>query len=159
MNCKFVPAGTVRLIPRGKMEYKTQTRQVIMDFMVKNPDRIFKASDIAQDLPSVSLSTIYRNLSRLEKAGFVQIVGAEENKELQYRYTGPSKCQAKMHLVCKICGKFFHLDGPALKMLQLSVQRVSGFELDQQQSVLLGRCAGCSIAAKKPLPRRRMRHV
>lgn len=126
--------------------------------MVKNPDRIFKASDIAQDLPSVSLSTIYRNLSRLEKAGIVQIVGAEENKELQYRYTGPSKCQAKMHLVCKICGKFFHLEGPALKVLQLSVQR-SGFELDQQQSVLLGRCARCSIAAKKPLPRRRMHHV
>jgi Fur family ferric uptake transcriptional regulator len=25
--------------------------------------------------------------------------------------------------------------------------------------VLLGRCAGCSIAAKKPLPRRRMHHV
>jgi Fur family ferric uptake transcriptional regulator len=24
---------------------------------------------------------------------------------------------------------------------------------------LLGRCAGCSIAAKKPLPRRRMHHV
>jgi len=121
-----------------------------MDFMVKNPDRIFKASDIAQDLPNVSLSTIYRNLSRLEKAGIVQIVGAEENKELQYRYTGPSKCQAKMHLVCKICGKFFHLDGPALKMLQLSVLRIKGFELDQQQSVLLGRCAGCS--------RRRARH-
>lgn len=142
-----------------KLEYKTKTRQVIMDFMVKNPDRIFKASDIAQDLPSVSLSTIYRNLARLEKAGIVQIVGAEENKELQYRYTGPSKCQAKMHLVCKECGKFFHLEGPALKMLQLSVQRVSGFELDQQQSVLLGRCAGCSLAAKKPLPRRRMHHV
>ena len=135
---------------RGNMEYKTQTRQIIMDYMVENPDRIFKASDIAQNLPSVSLSTIYRNLSRLEKAGVVQIVGAEENKELQYRYTGPSKCQAKMHLVCKICGKFFHLDGPALKMLQLSVMRVKGFELDQQQSVLLGRCAGCS--------RRRMRH-
>lgn len=114
-----------------------------MDYMVNNPDRIFKASDIAKNLPSVSLSTIYRNLSRLEKMGIVQIVGAEENKELQYRYTGPGKCQAKMHLVCKECGKFFHLDGPALKMLQLSLQRIKGFELDQQQSVLLGRCAGC----------------
>lgn len=132
------------------MEYKTQTRQIIMDYMVENPDRIFKASDIAKNLPSVSLSTIYRNLSRLEKAGLVQIVGAEENKELQYRYTGPGRCEAKMHLVCKICGKFFHLDGPALKMLLLSVQRIKGFELDQQQSVLLGRCAECS--------RRRVRH-
>jgi len=141
-----------------KLEYKTKTRQVIMDFMVKNPDRIFKASDIAQDLPSVSLSTIYRNLSRLEKAGIVQIVGAEENKELQYRYTGPSKCQEKMHLVCKECGKFFHLEGPALKMLQLSVQR-SGFELDQQQSVLLGRCAGCSGRPKANAAVRRGRHA
>ena len=126
------------------MEYKTQTRQQILDFMAENPDRIFRASELAQELPAISLSTIYRNLTRLEKAGIVQIVGAEENKELQYRYTGPSKCQAKMHLVCKVCGKFFHLDGPALKMLQLSVLRVKGFVLDQQQSVLLGKCAGCS---------------
>lgn len=131
------------------MEYKTQTRQQILDCMVENPDRIFKASELAQSLPSISLSTIYRNLSRLEKAGVVQIVGAEDNKELQYRYTGPGRCQAKMHLVCKDCGKFFHLDGPALKLLQLSVQRVNGFELDQQQSVLLGRCAGCSGRSKR----------
>ena len=144
MICKFVPAREVRTEERRNVEYKTQTRQQILDCMIENPDRIFKASELAQNLPSVSLSTIYRNLSRLEKAGVVQIVGAEENKELQYRYTGPGRCQAKMHLVCKDCGKFFHLDGPALKMLQISVQRVSGFELDQQQSVLLGRCAGCS---------------
>jgi len=133
-----------------RMEYKTQTRQMIMGFMAENPDRIFKASEIAKSLSGVSLSTIYRNLSRLEKAGMIQIVGAAENNELQYRYTGPGRCEAKMHLVCKACGKFFHLEGPALKMLQLSVQRVSGFELDQQQSVLLGRCAACSGRPKVP---------
>ena len=151
MICKFVPECEVRTFLQSlckrlkeKMEYKTQTRQQILDFMAENPDRIFRASELAQELPAISLSTIYRNLTRLEKAGIVQIVGAEENKELQYRYTGPSKCQAKMHLVCKVCGKFFHLDGPALKMLQLSVLRVKGFVLDQQQSVLLGKCAGCS---------------
>ena len=135
----------------GEVEYKTQARQQILDCIVENPDRIFKASDLAQSLPSVSLSTIYRNLARLEKAGVVQIVGAEENNELQYRYTGPGRCQAKMHLVCKDCGKFFHLEGPALKMLMLSVQRLNGFTLDQQQSVLLGHCAVCS--------RRRAHHV
>lgn len=128
---------------RGKMEYKTQTRQKITDYMAENPDRIFKASEIAKSLPEISLSTIYRNLSRMEKAGVVQIVGADDNNELRYRYTGPGQCEEKMHLVCKECGKFFHLEGPALKVLQLSVQR-SGFELDQQQSVLLGRCSGCS---------------
>ena len=128
----------------AKSEYKTQTRQMILDYMIGNPDCIFKASEIAESLPEVSLSTIYRNLSRLEKAGMIQIVGAAENNELQYRYTGPGCCEAKMHLVCKDCGKFFHLEGPALKVLQLSVQRLNGFELDQQQSVLLGRCAGCS---------------
>ena len=112
--------------------------------MAENPDRIFKASEIAQNLPDVSLSTIYRNISRLEKAGTVQIVGADDNNELQYRYTGPGRCEEKMHLVCKDCGKFFHLAGPALKMLMLSIQRLNGFVLDQKQSVLLGRCAMCS---------------
>ena len=141
------------------MEYKTQTRQMIMDFMAENPDRIFKASEIAKSLSEVSLSTIYRNLSRLEKAGMIQIVGAAENNELQYRYTGPGRCEEKMHLVCKECGKFFHLEGPALKVLQLSVQRVSGFELDQQQSVLLGRCAMCSGRPKANAAVRRGRHA
>lgn len=149
MNCKFAFGARLATELETGVEYKTQTRQMIMDYMAENPDRIFMASEIAKSLSEVSLSTIYRNLSRLEKAGIIQIVGAAENNELQYRYTGPGRCEAKMHLVCKECGKFFHLEGPALKVLQLSVQR-SGFELDQQQSVLLGRCAGCS--------RRRMRH-
>ena len=131
---------------------------MIMDYMAENPDRIFKASELAQSLSEVSLSTIYRNLSRLEKAGMIQIVGAAENNELQYRYTGPGRCEEKMHLVCKECGKFFHLEGPALKVLQLSVQR-SGFELDQQQSVLLGRCAGCSGRPKANAAVRRGRHA
>jgi Fe2+ or Zn2+ uptake regulation protein len=128
----------------AKAEYKTQTRQMILDYMVENPDRIFKASEIAESLPQVSLSTIYRNLSRLQEAGMVQIVGAEKNSELQYRYTGPGRCDEKMHLVCKGCGKFLHLGGPALKMLIFSVQRMNGFVLDQQQSVLLGLCSACS---------------
>ena len=148
-NCKsFANLLYLRIVRKfavqeETVEYKTQARQMILDYMAENPDRIFKASGIAQNLPEVSLSTIYRNLARMEKAGVVQIVGADDNKELQYRYTGPGRCEEKMHLVCKDCGKFFHLEGPALKVLQLSVQR-SGFELDQQQSVLLGRCSGCS---------------
>ena len=125
------------------MEYKTQTRQMILDFMAGNPDRVFKASEVAKKLPSISLSTIYRNLSRLEKSGCVQVVGADENKELQYRYTGPGKCQEKMHMVCKNCGKFCHLEGPALKSLTHSVEVLSGFVLDEQQSVLKGCCAAC----------------
>ena len=128
----------------AKSEYKTQTRQMILDYMVGNPDRIFKASEIAESLPQVSLSTIYRNLSRLHEAGMVQVLGAEKNNELQDRYTGPGRCEAKMHLVCKGCGKFLHLAGPALKMLVHSVQRLNGFELDQQQSVLMGLCSACS---------------
>ena len=63
-----------------------------MDCMAENPDRIFKASEIAKNLPEISLSTIYRNIARLEKAGVVQIVGADDNNELQYRYTGPGRC-------------------------------------------------------------------
>ena len=55
----------------AKAEYKTQTRQMILDYMVENPDRIFKASEIAESLPQVSLSTIYRNLSRLQEAGML----------------------------------------------------------------------------------------
>lgn len=147
-NVKHNLADSFCTAQEAKVEYKTQTRQMIMDLIAKNPDRIFKASDVARKLPNISLSTIYRNLSRLEKSSIVQIVGAEENNELQYRYTGPGRCESKMHLVCKDCGKFFHLEGPALRLLQHSIARLNGFVLDQQQSVLLGHCAACSRLGK-----------
>lgn len=128
---------------KGFMEYKTQTRQQIMEFMEKNPDRIFKASEIAQSLPNISLSTIYRNLSRLENSGMLQVVGAESNNELRYRYIGCSCCQAKIHLICKKCGKLSHLDGPTLKVLMNAVEKLSGFVVDRQESVLQGCCQSC----------------
>ena len=137
------------------MEYKTQTRQMITDLIAKNPDKFFKASDIARQLPSISPSTIYRNLSRLEKSQIVQIVGAEENNELQYRYTGPGRCEDKMHLVCKDCGKFFHLEGPALRILMHSIARLNGFTLDNQQSVLLGQCAACNKSEHRATSKRK----
>ncbi len=126
------------------MEYKTQTRQLILDTLAENPDRIFRASEIAQTLSSVSLSTVYRSLDRLQKQGNIQVVGAAENNELRYRYTGPGKCESKLHLVCKKCGRFSHLEGSALQALIGSVFSWNGFVLDKQQSVLFGCCAACS---------------
>ncbi len=148
MICKLTLHAICVTANEAKVEYKTQTRQMIMDLIAKNPDRIFRASEIARALPNISPSTIYRNLSRLEKSNIVQIVGAEVNNELQYRYTGPGRCESKMHLVCKDCGKFFHLEGPALRLLKHSISRLNGFILDQQQSVLLGHCAACSRQAR-----------
>lgn len=129
-------------------EYTTRTRRLIMDFMSQNSDRIFKASEIAQSLPSVSLSTVYRNLARLEKSGALQIVGADTNNELRYRFVGARNCKSKLHLICKCCGKFFHIDGPLLNLLMNSVLHTSGFVVDKQDSILLGRCANCNLHRK-----------
>ena len=85
------------------VEYKTQTRQMIMDFMADNPDRIFKASEIAKSLSEVSLSTIYRNLSRLEKAGMIQIVGAAETGPAAVRAARPM-CRMLWPPEGKCCG-------------------------------------------------------
>ena len=47
----------------AKAEYKTQTRQMILDYMVENPDRIFKASEIAESLRRLVYSVYIKEKS------------------------------------------------------------------------------------------------
>ena len=81
--------------------YMTQPRKRLLTYLHGHADETLSAGQIAQDLPEISVSAVYRNLSALEKDGAVQKVAKAGSREVFYRYKKAEECRAHLHLSCK----------------------------------------------------------
>ena len=123
--------------------YMTQPRKRLLSYLHGHADETLSAGQIAQDLPEISVSAVYRNLSALEKDGAVQKVAKAGSREVFYRYKKAEECRAHLHLSCKKCGKTFHMDEAETEALVETVAKLDGFAIDRGETVLYGLCESC----------------
>ncbi len=126
--------------------YMTQPRKRLITYLHSHADETLSAGQIAQDLPEISVSAVYRNLSALEQDGTVRKVAKSGSREVFYQYMKAEECKAHLHLSCKQCGKTFHMDEAETQALLDSVARVDGFTVDRSDTVLYGVCSECKKA-------------
>lgn len=87
-----------------------------------------------EDLPRISLGTVYRNLNRLVTAG---LISETKVGSMQCYFAHP---YSNTHLECRICGKLSSVP------FDLSLHQVShetGLELDGYELRLKGVCQEC----------------
>lgn len=123
--------------------YMTQPRKRLLTYLHGHADETLSAGQIAQDLPEISVSAVYRNLSALEKDGAVQKVAKAGSREVFYRYKKAEECRAHLHLSCKKCGRTFHMDEAGTEALVEAVAKLDGFAIDRGETVLYGLCESC----------------
>ena len=123
--------------------YMTQPRKRLLTYLHGHADETLSAGQIAQDLPEISVSAVYRNLSALEKDGAVQKIAKAGTREVFYRYKKAEECRAHLHLSCKKCGRTFHMDEAETEALVETVARLDGFAVDRGETVLYGLCEAC----------------
>ena len=96
------------------------------------------AAAVAQNLPGVSLPTIYASLDALENAGLVRRVAAGRGPGLYD--AGP----AHNHMVCRRCGAVADLEADVAPLQPaLAGARGQGFEAEGAEVVVRGLCAAC----------------
>lgn len=90
---------------------KTKGRKEIFDFLLKNKGMHFSAQEIYESLKTkgVSLTTIYRTLSLLEKAGVVKRTSFSQRHMCYEIFREPH-----IHLVCSNCGKIKEIKAPEI---------------------------------------------
>ena len=132
--------------------YMTQPRKRLMRYLHDHADETLSAGQIAQELPEISVSAVYRNLSALEKDGAVQKVAKAGTREVFYRYKKAEECRAHLHLSCKKCGRTFHMDEAETEALVEAVAKLDGFAIDRGDTVLYGLCNGCQETKSKGTP-------
>lgn len=131
-------------------EYMTEQRKRLLDFFGKNHDKCFSARDVAEALKdeNISISAIYRNLSRLERDGLLSRTVKKGSRESYYQGMLSDNCRDKIHLSCIKCGNTFHMDNEISAALLDGVSRNDGFTISKSKTVLYGICESCGVGGE-----------
>ena len=134
-----------------KGEYKTKTRNYIIEYLKENADKRFTAKDIVDALSSkgdsINRSTIYRNLERLSQEGSLVKYKENDINASCYQYSEKHEaCHQHMHAQCSDCGRIFHLDNHLFEEVEKQMRSEYGIDIDYGKTVLIGLCDECKRA-------------
>ena len=101
---------------------------------------------VHEEMPNISLGTVYRNLSLLEQMGQVVRIPSEVGGD---RFDGITK--GHPHLVCSRCGKVFDLDCQIEKETDMVMQALEkcGQPIKKVCIIAVGLCEDCQKAEKQ----------
>jgi len=128
------------------MAYNTKQLKILLHFFQSHHDEWLSAEEIAKGLgdTDISISTIYRKLSALEKAGQLRKSTHAASNTSYYQYIDADKCQSHLHLCCTSCGKTTHLSDDESKLLTGHILQNANFNVDNRNTILYGLCKKCN---------------
>ena len=91
---------------------------------------------VREQIPNISLGTVYRNLGQLVELG--KIITVETQDKFVY-YDGYTKPHT--HFVCRGCKQIFDFE---YKTTQPSEITGEGFEIESERTVYYGLCRNCT---------------
>jgi len=123
------------------MQRNTVQRQIILETLKKfithpTVDELY--SEIVKSHPSISKTTIYRNLRQLAHGGQIGRVTLPDNAE---RFD--NRTDRHYHFQCKSCGELFDVDIDYVGGINEAVQAKYGFQVDEHDIVFKGICQQC----------------
>lgn len=127
-------------------KYKTEQRKLLISFFEKNIHRTFSAKDLAKALSDkdISISSIYRNLSEMEKEGLLCKSNEKNGSATLYQYLDPKQCLGIIHLKCQFCDATFHLSKHISSLLFAVAKEDFAFQINEPTALLYGKCDSCS---------------
>lgn len=134
-------------------EYNTEQKKLLLEFLKKNHDSAYTIEEIALALKnqgaSVGKSTVYRLMTKLVEEDQVKRQTLGNSRRATYRIIIDTHCHNHLHLQCISCGRVLHLDEKTSDELLSTVKSLNDFSISEEDTVLMGRCANCSIGGKK----------
>jgi len=130
------------VINRKLNRRNTKQRQLILE-IIDRADEHLDAEQIyeraRQISPSISLSTVYRNLQLFTEAG---LLAEHQFDGLRRRYEIATRSRHH-HLICIGCGRIFEFSCPSSDRLQTRITREKGFRVTDAEVRLVGYCPEC----------------
>ena len=124
----------------------TNQRALIVRAALKNHDH-FTAEELLEfcrkDDPKVSRATVYRTLSMLEEAGFVE--GLETGGGGR-RFEHVLGHEHHEHMFCRSCEKIIEFQDEEIQRRQLLAAKRVGFRIERHSLRLYGMCKECQRA-------------
>ncbi|MFC2038573.1 Fur family transcriptional regulator [Chloroflexota bacterium] len=120
----------------------TNQRSLILDIIRHgqghlDADEVFRLARLQQ--PRLSLSTVYRTLSRLKELGLVEEHHFDDTHH-HYEIKSPTEHH---HLVCKSCGRVIEFEYPLARTIMKGIPEAKGFEITDSEVQIMGYCPEC----------------
>jgi Fe2+ or Zn2+ uptake regulation protein len=96
---------------------------------------------VSEQMPGVSLPTVYATLDLLEELGLLRRVPTEAGTAVF-----DPRTEDHHHLVCRRCGAIKDVDAPVERTELLAAANALGFAADDAQVVVRGLCSSCQAA-------------
>ena len=125
--------------------------KLLQEYLAGLGGRHVSVQEIAESLPEkVGISTIYRQLEKLEARGLVRkYINDGEPACYQYADDGIPGCHGHLHLKCGECGRLIHLECEEFDRLAEHLFREHGFRTDPLRTSIIGTCRDC-LAKEDP---------
>ena len=120
----------------------SKQRETILELLrgtMEHPTAEWVYQHIREDIPNISLGTVYRNLNYLVEQGLAVKVDHDGEAE---RFD--ARTDSHHHLICEKCGDIIDYDGP----VTVQMGPVKGFEIREQRVQIYGLCSGCARKSK-----------
>lgn len=123
------------------MRRTTKQREAIIRFLANNKthptaDVIYEG--VKNEIPNISVGTVYRNLKVLKENGLITEVTIQGTLG---RYE--EKQKNHYHFRCEQCGKVFDIDEPVDNDLNMRVAGKTGLKINSHQLEFRGLCKDC----------------
>ncbi len=127
------------------MSYRTEQRELLVDFLKAHADEQFTASDLTRALAHTRIgqATVYRLVKRLVEEGVVRAFSIGDGHRTYYQYIDGEVCGGHLHLKCTSCGRLYHLGACVSEFLEKQILATHRFTLDEQMTMLFGTCHKC----------------
>jgi Fur family ferric uptake transcriptional regulator len=131
-----------------RCDYKTKCKDTIMEILNSNKDITLSADDIfkifQKKCVNVNITTIYRNLDKLEKEGVLNKFPASDSHKALYQIIcHDMHNEEHLHMQCSNCGKVIHLDCDYMADFIKHIKDHHQFDLTCDKSILFGLCDDC----------------
>ena len=127
--------------------YQTRPLRLLTEYLSSHNENSYTIDELATALSekygadAPGKSTLYRLMIRLEQEKKIKRFEKEGSHRSYYQLTACA--HNHLHLKCTDCGRLFHMKETSSKHLLQDILNDAGFIVDQQQTVLFGKCADC----------------
>jgi len=122
---------------------RATSQRVVMHRLLRERDRHVTAeellSEASEQLPGVSLPTVYATLELFEHLGIVRRVNGGGGTLLW-----DTRAEAHGHMICRHCGRIEDMEIPVDLERARRVAARAGFEPDRTEVVVSGLCVDCA---------------
>jgi len=125
-----------RAMPRITKQRKAIFQALEGDTTHPTADEIFQR--VKQDLPSISLATVYRNLKLLADEGIILEISTPDGPN---RYD--PQTHRHYHFMCKRCERVDDVELPVQSTLERQLERSTRYEVHSHELIFYGICPNC----------------